>query len=249
MLNPTTQKAVNIIKEVLIGNEVSEHRNEDLKNIYNYETSVSNEIDDILEVFGLDIFEGYSGELFISPRVDNTIFGYKNEELRNLLKLDSNLDLYMCYFIMYCLLTMFYKDSSGRAMRDYVSSKDVLKEVGSRIKILRDSIEDDKMAVSELENKEGVLAMINLWEMGLREVKLDSKANSQDEDFKSKSQNGYVNRVLKFFQNQDLMSCDLHTFKYRPQDRFKTIVSNAYDNSTYDYVEFLNRKLFKEEEV
>lgn len=249
MLSPTTQKAVNIIKEVLLGNEVSDIKNEDLKNIYNFETTVSNEIDDILEVFDLDIFEGYSGELYITPRVDNSIFGYKNEELRNLLKVDSNLDLYMCYFIMYCLLTSFYKDSSGRVLREYISSEDLLKEVNSKIKILSTSFGDNKISISEIENKEGVLAMINLWEMGLKEIKLDSKANSQDEDFKSKSKNGYVNRVLKFFQNQELISCDIFTLKYRPRDKFKTIISHAYDNSSYNYVEFLNRKINIEKEV
>lgn len=242
MLNSTTKKSLIIIKEILLGNEISDFKNRDLKDIYKYETTVSDEIDEILDMFDMDIFEGHAGQMFIIPRIDNNIFGYKNKELKDVLNLDTNLDLYMCYFIMYCLISMFYKDATGRMLREYVSWQELLKEVTNKINLLKESTEEAKMDFSEIENKEGILAIINLWEQKLKD-KINSNESETEKDFKSRSKVGYINRVLKFFQNQDLMSCDPYTYKYRPTDRFKTVVLYAYDNSTYNYIEKLNKIL------
>ena len=50
-----------------------------------------------------------SDRIYISPGIDNKIFGYKNQELRERLKLRDNYELYTCYFIMLSILAVFYK--------------------------------------------------------------------------------------------------------------------------------------------
>lgn len=242
MLNDSTQKAMEIIKELLLGNTVSDLKNKELKDTYRLESSVANDVDEILDIFDLDLFEGQEGELFISPRVDNMIFGYKNEEMRNMLKVDNNLELYMCYFIIYCLLTMFYKDDTGRTGRTYLTVDALKDEVNLRFELLKDSLDDEKISVEELDNIEGCQAILDLW---LNRT-MDSNVNSSivnEKDAKSKSKIGYCNRVLSFFENQGLLFCDKITFKYSPTERFKTIVVHAYTNSSYNYIGLLNRKL------
>lgn len=242
MLNESTQKSMMIIKELLLGNEVSDYKNKEIKEIYKLESSVANEIDEILDMFDLDIFEGQEGELFMVPRVDNTIFGYKNEEMRSLLKVDSNLELYLCYFIIYCLMTMFYKDTTGRMVREYLSVDDLCEDVSMKLELLKDKLEDEKIAVEELENPEGCQAIIDYWFNKVVDTNLNSTVVNE-KDYKSKSKIGYCNRVLLFFENQNLLYFDKMTFKYSPKDRFKTVVIHAYTSSNYNYVGFLNRKL------
>lgn len=242
MLNDSTEKAINIIKELLLGNSVSDLENKDLKDIYRLESSVANDIDEILDIFDLDLFEGHEGELFISPRVENMIFGYKNEEMKSMLKVEKNIELYMCYFIIYCLLTMFYKDDTGRTGRTYLTVDALKDEVDLRFELLKGSLDNEKISVEELDNMEGCQAILNTWLNGT----VDSNTKSavvNEKDTKSKTKIGYCNRVLSFFENQDLLFCDKITFKYSPTERFRTIVVHAYTNSSYNYIGLLNRKL------
>ena len=245
MLNESTKKSINIIKEILIGNEISDFKNKDLKDIYKLESSVSSEIDEILDIFGLDMFEGQEGELFIVPRIENMIFGYKNEEMRSMLRVDSNLELYLCYFISYCLMTMFYKDTTGRTGRDFLSVDDLCEEVNLKFELLKSNLEDEKISVDELSNPEGCQALIDLWFNKIADTNLNSKVINE-KDYKSKSKIGYCNRVLLFFENQNLLFFDKTTYKYSPKDKFKTVVVHAYTSA--NYVGLLNRKLQRVEE-
>lgn len=248
MLNESTQKSMMIIKELLIGNEVSDLKNRDIKEIYKLESSVANEIDEILDIFDLDMFEGQEGELFIVPRVENIIFGYKNEEMRNMLKVETNLELYLSYFIIYCLMTMFYKDTTGRTGREFLSVDDLCEEVNLKLELLKSSLEDEKISVSELDNPEGCQALIDYWFNKTPDTNLNS-ATVNEKDYKSKSKIGYCNRVLLFFENQNLLFFDKMTYKYSPKDKFKTVVIHAYTNSNYNYVGLLNRKLNEKSET
>lgn len=242
MLNDSTQKSMMIIKELLLGNEVSDRKNIDLKDTYKLESSVANEIDEILDIFDLDLFEGQEGELFISPRVENTIFGYKNEEMRSLLKVDTNLELYMCYFIIYCILTMFYKDDTGRTGRTYITVDALKEEVDLRFELLKSSLDDEKISVDELENIDGCQAVLDLWLNKTADSNISSTIVNE-KDNRSKTKIGYCNRALSFLESQDLLFCDKITIKYSPTERFKTIVVHAYTNSNYNYIGILNRKL------
>ena len=248
MINDSTQKSMMIIKELLLGNEVSDRKNSDLKETHRLESSVANEIDEILDIFDLDLFEGQEGELFISPRVENTIFGYKNEEMRILMKVDTNLELYMCYFIIYCVLIMFYKDDTGRTGRSYLTVDALKEEVDLRFELLKSSIDDNKISVEELESMEGCQAITDLWLNKIADTNVKSAA-IDEKDSRSKTKLGYCNRVLLFLENQDLLFCDKITLKYSPTERFKTIVCHAYSNSNYNYIGILNRKLNEVEQT
>ena len=72
----------------------------DLYTLYISDMTVQELVYTILESYGVTLIE-YKKSLYVSPGIDNVLFGYKNEELRNMMNLETNKELYLCYFIMY----------------------------------------------------------------------------------------------------------------------------------------------------
>ena len=69
---------------------------------------------------GVKVFQT-GGTLYITPAVDNLLFGYTNAELRDLMKLRDNGELYLAYFSILCLLAKFYNsEDQSLASRQFV---------------------------------------------------------------------------------------------------------------------------------
>lgn len=239
MLNSTTAKALTIITELELGNEINRYNNADLLKIYEMESEVAADIEEILKYRNLKLYQGAEGELFLSPGVDNVIYGYKNEELRNILRVSSNKELYMCYFIMYTLLTMFFKDDSGRLIKEYISLEDLIEEVDFGLNMLKGDTEE-VLSTDQLENEEGCIALVDLWFNVISEVDIKSTKDVAM-DNRSTSKIGFANKVLMFFSEMGLIKYDPNTRRYFPLDRLKELSYQVYKDSRY--MEVLNRKL------
>lgn len=239
MLKATTAKALTIITELEVGNEISRSKNADLLKIYEMESEVASDIEEILKYKNLKLYQGVDGELFLSPGVDNIIYGYKNEELKRILRVNTNKELYLCYYIMSTILTMFYKDDSGRLVKDYISLQGLIEQIDFGLNVLKDD-EDGVITAEMLENEEGCKAIINLWFNVIAEIDIKSNKDVYM-DNKSYSKIGFANRVLMFFSDIDLIKLDLNTRKYFPLNRLKELSYQAYKDSRY--LEFLNRHL------
>lgn len=83
-------------------------------------------------------------KLYITPSMDNKVFGYTNEELRVKLGLRNDnvsmgLKLYMAYFIILATLAMFYNsDDLNTKVRQYVPIEELEAYVTEKLQMLGD---------------------------------------------------------------------------------------------------------------
>ena len=96
-------KAQEIVGHLLKYNEILEDKERYLYNNYIMNTAVQSLVHKIILSYDLNLLE-YNKGLYITPGMNNQYFGYKNDELRDLLSLDNNNEIYLCYFIMYTII-------------------------------------------------------------------------------------------------------------------------------------------------
>ena len=87
----------------------------------------------ILKKFNLELYE-YNNALFVSANEDNrgegaSGFGFTNEELRRELGVRVNKELFLCYLIIYCTMTEFYKTSGSYTYTEFVRREEIIKAV------------------------------------------------------------------------------------------------------------------------
>ena len=56
----------------------------------------------------LSIYE-YNEALYITPGEGNRVFGYTNDDMKRILGLRLNKELFLCYFLMYVILLYFIR--------------------------------------------------------------------------------------------------------------------------------------------
>ena len=111
MENRNLDKALDIVSKLITGENVSERGdNAALYQEYNNNAEVYDIVHMSLKKLNLNIYE-YNNGLYVSAGDNNRVFGYSNEELRNVLGLRVNKELYLAYFIIYNIITEFYSDS------------------------------------------------------------------------------------------------------------------------------------------
>ena len=81
-----------------------------------------------LKKLNLNIYE-YNNGLYVSAGDNNRVFGYSNEELRNVLGLRVNKELYLAYFIIYNIITEFYSDTMSSTYAEFIRLEDIIKNV------------------------------------------------------------------------------------------------------------------------
>ena len=98
------------------------------------EAEVSQVLQVLEEETGTIILKG-SDRMYISPKTDNKVFGYTNEELRTLLKVGDNSELYTCYFIMLSILALFYRgEGYDIKCREFVEIEEIHEFIDQKIK-------------------------------------------------------------------------------------------------------------------
>ena len=109
MENRNLDKALDIVSKLITGENVSERgENAALYQEYNNNAEVYDIVHMSLKKLNLNIYE-YNNGLYVSAGDNNRVFGYSNEELRNVLGLRVNKELYLAYFIIYNIITIYQK--------------------------------------------------------------------------------------------------------------------------------------------
>jgi hypothetical protein len=81
-------------------------------------------------------------KLYVTPHIDNRVFGYTNEELRVKLGLRNDnvpmgLKLYLCYFIILATLAMFYNsEDMNTKVRQYVPIEELEQYITEKLHML-----------------------------------------------------------------------------------------------------------------
>lgn len=192
-------KALELYAKLTMGEEVkrSHPENGSLYEAYYQNAEVYEILNQILKKLNLSIYE-YKEALFLSAGEGNRVFGYTNEELKRLMGLRNNRELYLGYYIMYQLLLCFYQDSASYQIREYIRLEEIVKEVSSSLMTITTDLSIYSMDEIE-ENSFKSIAL--LWE----ELPLVTGEDREQLRASRASQLGITKLVCNFLVNQGLV--------------------------------------------
>ena len=189
----------------------------------------------ILKKLGLELYE-YNNALFVSADEDSrdgSGFGFTNEELRRALGVKVNKELFLCYLIIYCTMTEFYKTSGSYTYTEFVRHEDVIKAVDS---VLVKVIDPSAGLVLDDVEENSFKTLALLWD----ELPVTSTDDVQGQRAARNSKTGYVKLTFNFLVAQGLFVENQD--KYYPTDRFKAMAENYYSINRGRLYEILTRE-------
>lgn len=236
MDNRNLEKALEIMSKLMTGESVGAKNNTLLYEEYSSNSEVYDILLNTCKHLNINLYE-YNNTLFISAGNQNQVFGYSNEELKKVMGLRLNKELYLTYFIMYNMITEFYKDSSSATYLEYLRIEDVIKAVDASLYPL---IDHSKGIVMEEAEKNSFKAIALLWD----ELQVVSVEDKNGIRAAKNSKSGYIKITFNFLVSQGLFieSGD----KYYPTDRFRAIAENYFEQNRGRLYEIMNER--KEEE-
>lgn len=214
----TLDDALEILKAILQGEEVSKNKNSFLYEKYRYRSDVEDMLVHIAGKLELRVYSGKDG-LFLCPEAGSRLFGWTNEELKKKISyIYYNSELYTGYFIIMTLITMFYKEAYPDTPIAYIKINDFIKEVSHKM----DSILkiEDLEAVSQ-ENQFDFESICKVWQR-LPDAREGVTGGKNDKI-------AFVENICKFLNNEKLIQLDMDQRNIYPTDRFKTIIWNYYE--------------------
>lgn len=232
MENRNLNKALDIVSKLITGEEVGRKSNTMLYEEYCNNSEVYDIITETCKALNLNLYE-YNDTLFISAGMKNRVFGYSNEELKRLMGLRVNKELFMVYFIIYNIITEFYKDSSSATYLEYIRIEDVIKSVDAS---LHGIINHDIGVTQDEEEKDSFKALALLWDE-LPIVSIEDKGSVRAA---RNSRTGYVKLTFNFLTAQALFVETNE--KYYPTDRFKAMAKKYFEENKGRLYEILNRE-------
>ncbi|MBQ2472979.1 MAG: hypothetical protein II512_01745 [Lachnospira sp.] len=231
MENRNLDKALDIVSKLIQGENVSEKgTNATLYQEYNTNAEVYDIVHMSLKKFNLNIYE-YNNALFVGPKENNRVFGYSNEELRAKMGLKLNKELYLAYFVIYNVITLFYTDTVSSTYAEFVRLEDIIANV-------------EKTSLSIIDKSAGLI-MDEIEENSFKQIALSwdelPAATIEDQSGLRAARNskaGFVKIVVNFLISQELLveSQD----RYYPTDRFKSLIENYFDEYRGRFSEIMN---------
>lgn len=214
-------KALDIYSVLITGHEIS-RSNPDTRELYEEfysNASVYDVTTKLMKKLNLSLYE-YNDAIYVSAGEGNRVFGYTNDDMKRLLGLRVNKELYMVYFIMYNALLLFYQDSASYQVKEYVRQEDLLEQVTTYLAAITADLSVYSM---EEVAEESFKTLALLWDE-LPAVTSDDK----DKNRASRaSRIGYVKLTLNFLAAQKLF-VEVED-RYYPTDRFKAIAENYFE--------------------
>ena len=215
------EKALDIFTALLTGQELSA-KNPETKELYDefYGNAACYDITmKLMKKLNLSVYE-YNDGIYMTAGEGNRVFGYTNEDMKRMLSLRLNRELYMVYFIMYNVLLLFYKDSAQYQVREYVKTEEILEQVGNYLSaILKDL---SVYTMTDLE-EESFKTIALLWDE-LPPVTADERSKAS-----RASKAGYVKLSMNFLVSQKLFVAAGE--RYYPTDRMKALCENYFEDA------------------
>jgi hypothetical protein len=166
------------------------------------------------------------GVIYLTPGIDNWFLGHSNAQLRDKMKLRTNSELYLAYFIILNLLAEFYNsEDQSLATRQFLLLQNLEEMVTEQINKIDDT---DEQA---LERREEEL-QLNL--SAVAEVWLDLPPF--DDELKNirrgrKNRISFILRVLSFLEDEGLIQV-LENEEIRLLPKLEHLIVKYYFNST-----------------
>lgn len=231
MDNRNLEKALDIVSALIMGDVVSATgSNAMLYEEYCHNSEVYDIIMQIMKKMDIHLYE-YNNSLFISAGNNNRVFGFTNEELKRMMGLRLNKELFMVYFIIYNIITEFYKDSANSTYLEYIRIEDVIHSTDAALSGL---IDHSKGIVMEDAEEDSFKALALLWDE-LPVVSVDDKNGIRAA---KNSKSGYAKITFNFLVTQNLFTESKE--RYFPTDRFKAIAENYFEDNRGRLYEIMN---------
>jgi hypothetical protein len=230
MNNKNLDRAL-LIASVLINNREL-NKNSEYSSLYE-EYIMGGEVYDlvhsIMKNFGLSIYE-YNMALYISAGENNKLFGYSNDELKKIIGVRLNRELYLCYFIIYSVMTSFYKEAGSYSFVEYVRIEDIINSVDTVLKNTSSSLSViDMDEIEENSLKEISLCWEDMPMVITEEINLRAGRGSKA---------GIVKLTLNFMISEGLLI--ENETRYYPKDRFRALMENYFNDNKARLYEILN---------
>jgi len=132
---------------------------------YNYlRSEVRQILDEVIEKEAeIKIFAA-GGNIYLTPGIDNSFFGYKNAELRERMKLRDNSELYLAYFVILCLLAKFYNsEDQSLTSRQFVPLEELEETVTGHINTVLEANYEEAELLEE-EYQLNLLSVSGKWQ-------------------------------------------------------------------------------------
>ena len=148
-----------------------------------------------------------------------TLSGYSNDELKKEIGVRLNKELFVCYFIIYNVITWFYNDTDNQTFNEYVKIEDIIKTVDAALSGVVNEL--SVVTLNEIEeNSFKVIAL--LWE------DLPVVTNEETSARAARgSKYGFTKMTMNFLIKQDLMV--ENEGRYYPKKRFHALVRNYFE--------------------
>lgn len=144
-----------------------------------------------------------------------------------------NKELFLTYFIMYNMITEFYKDSATSTYLEYLRIEDVIKAVEASFYGI---IDHSTGIVMEEAKKDSFKALALLWD----ELPIVSLEDKNGVRAAKNSKSGFVKLTFNFLLEQKLFIESAE--KYYPTDRFRAIAENYFEENRGLLYELMNRE-------
>lgn len=215
------EKALDIYAALVTGQEIS-RSNPDTRELYEEFYSNASVYDitmRMMKKLNLSLYE-YNEAIYVSPGDGNRVFGYTNDDMKRILGLRLNKELYMVYFIMYNGLLLFYQDSASYQVKEYVRLEDVLEQVTNYLAAIT---ADLSVYTMDSLTEESFKTLALLWD----ELPVVTSEDKEKNRASRASRSGYVKLTFNFLVSQHLF-VEVED-RYYPTDRFKAIVENYFE--------------------
>lgn len=225
------EKAMDIYAKLITGEEISRGGdNGGMYDDYYGNAEIYEIVTTMLKKLNLNIYE-YKESLYVSAGEGNRVFGYSNEEMKKVMGLRLNRELYLCYFVMYQILLSFYSDSASYQFKEYIKVENVIEEVSKALSVFSKDI-----AVYNIEEQkqESFQAIALLWD----ELPVSTTDDQEDVRASRGSKAGMVKLTFNFLVDENLF-VEVNK-RYYPTDRFKAIVEHYFEDyrgEIYDALE------------
>lgn len=215
------EKAMEVFGTLLIGEEISLEtgKNTALYEAYNQNPEVGEIVDRMLKQLNLKLYE-YNYGLYVTAGPQNRVFGYSNDEMKRLMGLRLNKELYLCYFIIYTIMLHFYSDSATFTFAEYARTEEIVTAMDMSLANLIGSLD----VLVKNEQEEDSFRMLALtWD----ELPIVSSEESEPRAGRN-SRHGYVKRVFNFLEGQGLFMESGE--KYYPTGRFHAMIKCYFED-------------------
>lgn len=213
-------KALDIVAKLINGEEISrdEKNTKSLYEDYTTNAEIYDITNSICKKLNVSLYE-YEYSLYASAGENNRVFGYSNDELKKEIGVKLNRELFLCYFIIYNVVTWFYNDTGSYTFNEYIKIHDLIHSVDGSLAGVTSQL--SVVALNEVEENSFKMIAL-LWE----DLPIMSNEDTNARAARG-SKYGFSKMTLNFLIKQGLVIES--EGRYYPKKRLKALVQNYFE--------------------